>query len=184
MDQPTATQPNPYAPLLVIARNAAVMAWERMSHWSAQLNESTVEAKDNPNNLVTVADAQIESIVTGYLNHVRPGDNVVGEEEVAPTPFDPSAWPGLLDVPDHGHIPECEWHIDPIDGTVNFVRGIEHYCFSAGVRLAGPEHPAQGTWLAGLVAAPVMNTTWFATSGAGAWMTAGVAFILIIISAA
>ena len=144
-----------------------------MSHWSAQLSDATVDAKDNPNNLVTVADAQIESLVTGYLNHVRPGDTVVGEEEVEPTPFDPSAWTGLLDIPDHTHIPACEWHIDPIDGTVNFVRGIEHYCFSAGVRLLSPEHPAQGTWLAGLVAAPVMNTTWFATSGAGAWMTTG-----------
>ncbi|MCG7299471.1 MULTISPECIES: inositol monophosphatase family protein [Brevibacterium] len=177
MDQPTATHTsahqNPYAPLLVIARNAAVMAWERMTHWSAQLSDATVEAKDNPNNLVTVADAQIESIVTGYLNHVRPGDTVVGEEEVEPTPFDPAAWSGLLDIPDHAHVPASEWHIDPIDGTVNFVRGIEHYCFSAGVRLASPDHPAQGTWLAGLVAAPVMNTTWYATSGAGAWVTTG-----------
>lgn len=164
---------NPYSPLLFIARNAALMAWDRMRHWSAQLSDATVGAKDNPNDLVTVADAQIESIVTGYLNHIRPGDTVVGEENVQPTPFDPTAWTGLLDVPDHSHIPACEWHIDPIDGTVNFVRGIEHHCFSAGVRLAGPEHPAEGTWLAGLVAAPVMNTTWFATSGGGAWKVSG-----------
>ena len=55
------------------------------------------------------------------------------------------------------------WHVDPIDGTVNFVRGIEHFCFSVGVRQASadPAAPDDG-WVAGLVAAPLLDRVWFA----------------------
>lgn len=58
------------------------------------------------------------------------------------------------------------WHVDPIDGTVNFVRGIEHFCFSVGVRLAtaDPAAPDDG-WVAGLVAAPLLDRVWFAVDG-------------------
>lgn len=187
---PTAAQDSTaaqYSPLLVIARNAAVLAFERMAHWRARLAQtSAVHTKGNPNDLVTEADKEIEAIVTGYLTHVRPGDAVVGEENVAVTPFQPggateapasptntSPQPGLLPVPSHANIPPCEWHVDPIDGTVNFVRGIEHHCFSVGVRIRDAQPAAHATWLAGLVAAPIMDTTWFAARGAGAWMTRG-----------
>ena len=63
-----------------------------------------------------------------------------------------------------------EWHIDPIDGTVNFVRGIEHFCFSAGARLqtADPSSADDG-WVAGLVAAPMLDRVWFARAGT-AWV--------------
>ena len=59
-----------------------------------------------------------------------------------------------------------EWHVDPIDGTVNFVRGIEHFCFSVGVRerAADPASPDDG-WVAGLVAAPLLDRVWFARNG-------------------
>ena len=58
------------------------------------------------------------------------------------------------------------WHVDPIDGTVNFVRGIEHFCFSVGVRQASadPAAPDDG-WVAGLVAAPLLDRVWFAVDG-------------------
>ena len=58
------------------------------------------------------------------------------------------------------------WHVDPIDGTVNFVRGIEHFCFSVGVRQASadPAAPDDG-WVAGLVAAPLLDRVWFAAGG-------------------
>lgn len=58
------------------------------------------------------------------------------------------------------------WHVDPIDGTVNFVRSIEHFCFSVGVRLASadPAAPDDG-WVAGLVAAPLLDRVWFAVDG-------------------
>ena len=84
-------------------------------------------------------------------------------------PADPN--PADPDPADPGRAPEgVEWHIDPIDGTVNFVRGIEHFCFSAGARLqsAGPDAPDDG-WVAGLVAAPMLDRVWFARAGV-AWV--------------
>lgn len=80
-------------------------------------------------------------------------------------PADPAA--PMAAAEDPGRV---EWHIDPIDGTVNFVRGIEHFCFSAGARLqsAAAEAPDDG-WVAGLVAAPMLDRVWFARAGV-AWV--------------
>lgn len=96
---------------------------------------------------------------------------MVGEEGVA------ALW--LDDLPDGAEIAaglrapgaedtrRVEWHVDPIDGTVNFVRGLEQHCFSVGAR-----DLSTGEWLAGLVAAPMLHTVWFARTGRGAWRTA------------
>ncbi|RAC91344.1 inositol-phosphate phosphatase, partial [Burkholderia multivorans] len=46
----------------------------------ADLDEAVVDTKTSPNDLVTLADAQIEALVRGYLSAVRPGDVMVGEE--------------------------------------------------------------------------------------------------------
>lgn len=90
----------------------------------------------------------------------KPADPVDPADHADPAdPMAPAADPGRV-----------EWHIDPIDGTVNFVRGIEHFCFSAGARLqsAAPEAPDDG-WVAGLVAAPMLDRVWFARAGV-AWV--------------
>lgn len=170
-----------YATVATIARNAAALAWERMVHWAHHLTSAAVDAKGDPNNLVTAADAEIQSIVAGYIRHVRPQDTVVGEEQVEPRAFTDPTVATLVPVPASGTEIRCEWHVDPIDGTVNFVRGIEHYAFSVGVRLVDVSDAAcpgdaavpGGHWLAGLVAAPALNTTWFAGHGRGAWMVTG-----------
>src|SRR5699024_4007665 len=58
------------------------------------------------------------------------------------------------------------WRVDTSDGTVKFGRNIEHFCFSVGVRLASadPAAPDDG-WVAGLVAAPLLDRVWFAIDG-------------------
>ena len=83
---------------------------------------------------------------------------------------DPADPAGTGDPAGSGDPDGVEWHIDPIDGTVNFVRGIEHFCFSAGARLqsAGPDAPDDG-WVAALVAAPMLDRVWFARAGT-AWV--------------
>src|SRR5699024_10051855 len=74
-------------PLLRIASDLAAMAWEQMTAWrgslGASLDESVVDTKSSPNDLVTLADAQIESLVRGFLAEVRPNDLMVGEEGAA-----------------------------------------------------------------------------------------------------
>lgn len=183
-------------PLILIASDLSTMAWEQMLAWrgrlGSSLDASVVDTKTSPNDLVTLADAEIESLVRGYLAAVRPDDLMVGEEgapaidpvEFFPLEFlrglncfDPVA--GRLRDPaagsaDRGGAPSCfEWHVDPIDGTVNYVRNIEHYAFSVGVCEAGAASVGEGPWRIGLVASPGLNATWSAVAGLGAYRISG-----------
>src|SRR5699024_9827382 len=127
-------------PLLRIASDLSAMAWEQMTAWrgslGASLDESVVDTKSSPNDLVTLADAQIESLVRGFLAEVRPNDLMVGEEgapALDPVEFFPEEFLTELTCFDRetGRLvvesepdSRLEWHVDPIDGTVNYVRGI------------------------------------------------------------
>ena len=191
-------------PLIRIASDLSLMAWEQMLAWrpllGASLDASVVDTKTSPNDLVTRADAQIEALVRGYLNRVRPHDLMVGEEgsealdpvEVFPADFllklhafdsesgrllelgDERQSNGAAGAEDGG--PRLEWHIDPIDGTVNYVRNIEHHAFSVGVCEAADEKDAGlglGDWQIGLVASPGLDATWLAAAGSGAFRIDG-----------
>lgn len=66
--------------------------------------------------LVTAADREVERFLTDGLSRLFPQDGVFGEEGAA--------------VPStSGRI----WVIDPIDGTLNFVRGSEQWAVSVGL---------------------------------------------------
>lgn len=170
-------------PLLSLCCDAAYIATARMRHWRREMNAAGVRAKGERNNLVTVADAEIEALVRWYLASRRPGDTMIGEEDAAAVPVTEVAGGeqiavGLRVPPADGACAgePLDWHVDPIDGTVNFVRGIEHYAFSVGVRIAEPSDPDAtdpDTWLAGLVAAPELGTVFLARRGQGAWMFKG-----------
>lgn len=158
-----------------------------MSLWGSKLSRAHVEAKDDPNNLVTEADAEIEGLVHGFFAEFRPQDIIVGEESATPRSLHEAedgdavraglALPRLVEDPEFAarlrEVPQLEWHVDPIDGTVNFVRGLPAYCISLGARIPGDEHPAEGQWEIGLVAAPVLDTVWYARRGEGAWVRTG-----------
>lgn len=192
-------------PLVRIAADLSVIAWEQMPQWravlGADLDASVVDTKSSPNDLVTAADAQIEALVRGYLRAVRPGDVMIGEEgaeAIDPVDFFDRALLGRLSFFDPGAGAlvaaadlsgtdlggadlaggaggeQLEWHVDPIDGTVNFVRGIEHFAFSVGVR-RGPAVPGSEDegWLIGLVASPGLEATWLAGRGHGAYRVDG-----------
>lgn len=55
------------------------------------------------------------------------------------------------------------WHIDPIDGTMNFVRGIPFFSVSIGVSM-------DGRVLAGAVLDPLRDELFHAVRGGGAWL--------------
>ncbi|WP_167193620.1 inositol monophosphatase family protein [Brevibacterium pigmentatum] len=190
-------------PLIRIASDLSLMAWEQILAWrpllGASLDASVVDTKTSPNDLVTRADAQIEALVRGYLNRVRPHDLMVGEEgsealdpvEVFPTDFllklhaFDSESGRLLELGDERQSngaagaddgPRLEWHVDPIDGTVNYVRSIEHHAFSVGVCEVADEEDAGlglGVWRIGLVASPGLDATWLAAAGRGAFRVDG-----------
>lgn len=181
-------------PLMLIASDLAAMAWRQMLAWRGRLGSSldvaVVDTKTSPNDLVTLADAQIESLVRGFLAAVRPDDLMVGEEggpAIDPVEFFPRDFLLQLNCfdSDAGSLRDpsadstvsaslrYEWHVDPIDGTVNYVRDIAHYAFSVGVCEAGGTDVGEGRWVIGLVASPGLDTTWSAVAGLGAYRNSG-----------
>jgi myo-inositol-1(or 4)-monophosphatase len=83
---------------------------------------SAVRTKSTPTDPVTIVDTETERLLRDRLAELRPGDPIVGEEE------------GGSAVGHHGR---PTWVLDPIDGTVNFVYGIEAYAVSVGVQVDG-----------------------------------------------
>ena len=82
---------------------------------------SAVSTKSTPTDPVTLADTESEELIRGLLKRLRPDDAVLGEEEG-----------GTVEVPSG-----VRWVIDPIDGTVNFLYGLDNYAVSIGVAVNG-----------------------------------------------
>jgi myo-inositol-1(or 4)-monophosphatase len=81
-----------------------------------------VRTKSTRTDPVTVVDTETERLLRERLAVLRPGEHVMGEEEGG----SPARGDGQL-----------TWVLDPIDGTVNFVYGIEVYAVSVAVQRDG-----------------------------------------------
>ncbi len=92
---------------------------------------------------VTEFDRSTEALVVDRLRTERPDDAIVGEEG--------SNFAGTTGL---------EWHIDPIDGTVNFVYDLPAWCSSIAVL-------ADGAPIAAAVFAPVVDELYSAGVGLG-----------------
>ncbi|HET6732132.1 inositol monophosphatase family protein [Mycobacterium sp.] len=104
-----------------------------------------VRAKSTPTDPVTVVDTETERLLRDRLAELRPGEHILGEEEGGSAALDD----GLT------------WVLDPIDGTVNFVYGIETYAVSVAVQRGGAS-------LAGAVANVPTGAVYSAALGHGA----------------
>ena len=142
---------SPLAPrldqLLALAKRAAeagagVLARRDPAGFDAQ-------AKSSDADWVTAFDLAAERAVRETIASARPHDTITGEELAPAVPGEPSGY---------------RWSVDPLDGTMNFIRNIAYYGTSVAVQ--GPD----GGWLAGVVAAPALRRTYFATLGGGAWL--------------
>lgn len=73
---------------------------------------------------VTEADRQIEKLITARIRARFPDDAVFGEE------FGPTGGETEIGAPaPAGRV----WHIDPIDGTLNFALGLPNFCTSVAL---------------------------------------------------
>ena len=95
---------------------------------------------------MTVVDTETERLLRDRLAELRPGDPVLGEEGGGAVRVEPG---------------RPLWVLDPIDGTVNFVYGIEAYAVSVGVQI-------DGTSVAGAVANVATGEVFSAAVGHGA----------------
>jgi myo-inositol-1(or 4)-monophosphatase len=115
-----------------------------MQRWAGPA--TGVGTKTSPSDLVSDADRDAQAVVERIIRSARPDDAIVGEEDLAS-----QGTSGL------------SWLVDPLDGTVNFLYGIPHWCVSVACSDAdGP--------LAGVVFDPTRQELFHARRGGGAWL--------------
>jgi len=100
---------------------------------------------------VTDADTAVEDIIRASLRSARSGDAILGEER-GTTADSPGPQPGR------------QWIIDPIDGTVNFLRGVPIWATLIALAIDGDP-------VVSVVSAPALGQQWWAATGLGAWTT-------------
>ena len=101
-------------------------------------------SKSSPTDLVTEVDRNSEELIVSALLRARPDDGVLGEKG--------SSRAGSTGV---------TWVIDPLDGTINYLYGIEEFSVSIGARVDGRS-------IVGAVHNPVNGEMFAACEGEGA----------------
>lgn len=128
--------------LRAAAAGAAVLAVRDPAGFAATEKSSDAD-------WVTAFDVAAENAVRAVIADARPHDVITGEELAPALPPEQSGY---------------RWSIDPLDGTMNFIRNIAYY--GTSVAVMGPD----GEWLAGVVNAPALRRIYFASLGGGAWL--------------
>jgi myo-inositol-1(or 4)-monophosphatase len=111
---------------------------------------SILGSKSAPEDVVTEADRETETLIRQLLQDARPNDAFLGEEGGSS-----SGSSGLT------------WIVDPIDGTVNYLYDIPAWAVSVAV-VEGDPDPGTWTLLAGAIVAPSHKETYSAALGGGA----------------
>lgn len=110
-----------------------------------------VEFKGDVNNVVTEMDKKVEAYVVGELVRRFPEHEVRAEEGTGP------AGDGSL---------YC-WHVDPLDGTNNFLHGIPW--FAVSIALERRDQPPARSVVAGVVYHVMLDEMYWAALDEGAW---------------
>jgi myo-inositol-1(or 4)-monophosphatase len=129
-------------PLTNIAVTAARRAGDVILSYYRRGDPGTVTEK-HKNDYVTEADQHSESTIIDTIRRRHPDHAFLAEES--------------------GDLGESEtqWIIDPIDGTMNFLRGIPHFCISIACRVRGVTEHA-------VIYDPVKDELFIAERGGGA----------------
>jgi myo-inositol-1(or 4)-monophosphatase len=104
-------------PVLTIAKRAALSASRILLRHFDHLERLNVTPKQL-NDFVTEADIQAEQDIIQILRKTYPNHGILAEESGE----------------HRGREDECQWVIDPLDGTTNFLHGIPHFAISIGFR--------------------------------------------------
>lgn len=104
-----------------------------------------ISSKSTAIDIATQMDIAAEKFIVDAILTARPDDGIIGEE-------------GAERASKSG----VTWVIDPLDGTVNYVYGLPGWNVSIAAKDSdGP--------IVGVVTAPTINSTWWATRGGGAF---------------
>src|SRR3954463_3889616 len=134
------------SPLMTIMTDAALKAARPMKRDFGEIENLQVSRK-GPGDFVTAADRRAEQTLREMLQKARPGYGLVLEEE------------GLVEGSDKTH----RWHVDPLDGTINFMHGVPHFAISIGLE-------REGQMVAGVIYDPIKDEMFIAERGKGAYL--------------
>jgi myo-inositol-1(or 4)-monophosphatase len=109
--------------------------------------ENLQVSRKGPGDFVSAADRKAEQILREALEKARPGYGFVMEEG------------GIVVGTDPSH----RWHIDPLDGTTNFLHGLPQFSISVGLE-------RDGQIVAGIVYDPAKDEMFIAEKGKGAFL--------------
>jgi myo-inositol-1(or 4)-monophosphatase len=137
---------------LEVAIESAHRAGEVLLDWR---NRFSAREKA-PRDLVTEADLAAQDVIRGIIYKAFPDHDFLGEEEAAER-----VKRGLSEAPPRRS--QYRWIVDPLDGTANYVHGMQNYAVSIGFE--GPDG-----LIAGCVFDPIGGETFAAEAGKGAWL--------------
>jgi myo-inositol-1(or 4)-monophosphatase len=136
-----------YLSFMHVARQAAAAGAEMLMDWQPRIS---VREK-GPKDLVSEADLASQQVIREILLGEFPDHDFIGEEE----------------DPEHlaaGHSSaEFRWLVDPLDGTTNYVHGLQP--FAVSIALAKGDKV-----VAGVIHDPMAGEVYTATAGGGAYM--------------
>ena len=131
-----------YAELLELARKVGLDAGALLMERPPAFE---IESKSTAIDIATQMDKKAEKFIMDSLLAARPDDGIIGEEGSSV-----ESKSGIT------------WVIDPLDGTVNYFYGLPGW----NVSIAAKDKDGS---VVGVVTAPTINSTWWATRGGGAF---------------
>ena len=131
--------------LMNVMTAAAMKAGRGLKRDFGEVENLQVSVK-GPGDFVTAADRRAEKTLFEELSRARPGYCFLMEES------------GAVEGADKSHV----WHIDPLDGTSNFLHGIPIFAVSVALE-------REGQIVAGLVYNPASDDLYVAEKGQGAF---------------
>lgn len=133
-------------PYLNIATKAARNAGKIMVRAMDRADRLEVSNKGAPNDFVTNIDRAAEAEILSVIKKAYPDHGIIAEESGLHQGYNPN---------------DVIWIIDPLDGTLNYIHGIPHFCISIGIQIRGVMEHA-------LVYNPLSNELFTASKGSGA----------------
>src|SRR4051812_5732776 len=134
------------SPLMTVMTDAVMKAARTLKRDFGEVENLQVSRK-GPGNFVSAADHKAEKTLRDALEKARPGYGLIMEEA------------GVVEGSDKSH----RWHIDPLDGTTNFLHGVPHFAISVGLEREGQD-------VAGIIYDPIKDEMFVAEKGAGAYL--------------
>lgn len=134
------------SPLITVMTDAVLKASRSLKRDFGEVEALQVSRK-GPGDFVSLADRKAEQILQESLAKARPGYGFVLEEG------------GIIEGSDGAH----RWHVDPLDGTTNYLHAIPHFAISVGLE-------REGAMVAGVIYDPVKDELFIAEKGKGAYL--------------